>query len=439
MNKLHKKILLCSSALIGTAMISTAAQAVTVTVGGSARFEMAFFSDDHRSTTDREAQMESEIHVRAKGTAENGMEYGATVQLKASTDDRAAADEVTLWVESKWGRVELGDQDGAADAMAYYAPKVGFGQAVDSEFKDYVDASSRPQIGPKALDSGDDTKITYYTPRFSGIQVGVSYAPELDNGENILRESRSDMAIVSGNRANGNQAGANADLLDYVMPATDSLAGGNLENASRGKAHDFFKKSFEDFIEVGANYVTKFDDVSVAMAGGYTHAEQKSVGENDEDRHPINAWHLGAQLGWNGWSLGGSYVNNHKSGQLKNHDNGLHELKTEDRNAWNIGLAYKTGPWGVGLNYISEDLGGRTRGSGEYHAFGIGTVYTIAPGMTIAADAVSFKRKFGESGSGFLIVPTDNNIGVPPPTSRLKPGKTEDSGYVFVIGSRLDF
>ena len=442
MHKLHKKILLGTTALIGTAMIATAAQAkIDVTTGGFVRFEVGFFDDDYKKTTDRDMQVESEIHIRAKNTTEAGLEYGANVQLKASTSDTVAADQVTLWVESKWGRAEVGDQDGAADKMAYYTPKIGFGQAVDGEFKDYVDPSSRPQIGPKAIDSGDDTKITYYTPRFMGVQVGASYAPELDNGENILRDSRSDMAIpatLPDVNANGNTDGINADLLDYVMPAT-SLANAKKVNSSRGNAHSFFKKSFEDFIEIGANYVGKFDDVSVAVAGGYTHADQKSVPLYDEDRHPINAWHLGAQFGWNGFRIGGSFVDNHTSGQLKNHQGGGNAHKTEDRNAWNLGVSYEVGPWGIGMNYISEDFGGRVKGSGEYHAVGIGGVYKLAPGMSIAADAVSFKRKFGESNSGQVIVPTDTNTTFPSPVSLLKPGKSEDSGYVFVIGSRLDF
>lgn len=427
MKKLHKKILLGSTALVGAAMVASAAQAVSVNVGGFARFQAGFYEDDFRNTTDREFQMESEIHVRAKGTAENGMEYGATVQLRASTDDSLAADEVTLWVESKWGRVELGDQDGAADAMAYYAPKIGFGQAVDADYDDWLDASSKPAIGPKAMDSDDATKVTYFTPRFAGLQVGLSYAPELDNGENILRSSRSDMATAT-TPVNGNTTATNAELLDHVMPGTATI--GTI-NASRNDANTFFSRSFEDFVEVGANYVGKFEDVSVAIAGGYSHAEQKSVTVNTEDRHPIDAWHVGAQFGWMGWKLGGSFVENDKSGQLKNHA----VKKTEDRNAWNLGLSYENGPWGVGVNYLSEDYGGRTKGSGEYHAFGIGGQYHIAPGMMVAADWVSFKRKFGESNvtAGTLILPSENNI------SLLKPGKTEDSGHVFIIGSQLDF
>jgi outer membrane protein OmpU len=429
MNKLHKKILLGSTALVGAAMFASAAQAVTVTTGGFARFQAGFFDDDFRHTTDREFQMESEIHVRAKGTAENGMEYGATVQLKASTDDSFAADEVTLWVESKWGRVELGDQDGAADVMSYYAPKIGFGQAVDADYDDWLDGSSKPAIGPKALDSDDATKITYFTPRFAGMQVGLSYAPELDNGENILRDSRSDLALASNTAAtaqSGNLAATNRELLDHVMPAV-STAGA--ANASRGDANRFFKRSFEDFIEVGANYVTKFDDVSIAVAAGYSHAEQKSVPDTADDRHPINAWHVGAQFGWMGWKLGGSFVENDKSGQLKNHA----VKKTEDRNAWNLGLSYENGPWGVGVNYLSEDYGGRTKGSGEYHALGLGAQYHLAPGMMVAADFVTFKRKFGESGTTTQILPGDGGV------SLLKPGKTEDSGHVFIIGSQLDF
>lgn len=424
MKKLNKKILLGSTALVSAALFATAAQAVDVKVGGFARFQAGWFDDAFKDTTNRDFQMESEIHVNAKGVTENGLEYGAKVQLRASTDDSLASDEVTIWLESRWGRVELGDQDGAADVMAYYAPKIGWGQAVDSDADDWLDGSSKAQIGPKALDTADSTKISYFTPRFYGVQLGASYAPELDEGENIVRSSKApsagvaNNAVAGGNTFNAQPATANAARIDYVDP----------RHANRGDAEAYFKGAYEDLFELGANFITKFDEIDFALAAGYTHGDFKSA---DFKRRAINAWHLGAQAGWNGFKLGGSYVNNDDSGQLK-------AYKKQDRYSWNVGLSYENGPWGVGLNYIKEDYDGKD-GMGNYYAYGIGGQYRLAPGLMVAADWVYHRRNYGEQAIGDVtpgakIVPTDGGA-----VSLLKDGKTRDLGHVFVIGTQLDF
>lgn len=402
-----------------------------IKVGGYVQFQAGFFEDDFSSVTERDFLQTGEIHVRALNRTENGLEYGAYVQLRASTSATTAADEVKIYIRNKWGEITLGDEDGASDRLAFYAPRTGFGQAVNSfgqavnaDFQSYLDPSSRSQIGPKAIDSYDATKITYLSPRIQGFRFGISYAPEMDEGEIITRSSQDELGVAGG--ASGNTPATNQGLVDYVQPNLNSGRVAGNDNASRGNPRTFFTRSFEDFVEVGANYALPYDDNTVILvSGGYVHAEQKSIRVTPtEVRHPINAYSIGAQVAHKNFRVGGSWVDNGSSGQLKS-------VQKQDRNAWNIGAVYDMDRLSFAANYISEDLGGtKTNGSGSYHAFGVGTAYHLLPGMMVGADVVFYKRKYG-------LDPAAPTLHIAP--SGLKADKKEDSGYVFIIGSQLNF
>jgi outer membrane protein OmpU len=403
-----------------------------IKVGGYVQFQAGFFEDDFRNVTERDFLQTGEIHVRALHRTENGLEYGAYVQLRAATNATTAADEAKIYVRNKWGEITLGDEDGASDRLAFYAPRTGFGQAVNSfgqavnaDFQSYLDASSRSQIGPKAIDSYDATKITYLSPRIQGFRFGISYAPEMDEGENINRNSQDELGAPAPN-VTGNSPANNQQLVDYVQPNINGNRTAAGDNASRGNPRTFFTRSFEDFVEIGANYALPYDDNTVILvSGGYVHAEQKSIRATPaERRHPINAYSIGAQVAHKNFRVGGSWVDNGSSGQLKSVDK-------QDRNAWNLGVVYDMDRLSFAANYISEDFGGtKTNGSGSYHAFGFGTAYHLLPGMMVGADLVFYKRKYG-------LDPATPTLYVAP--SGLKADKREDSGYVFIVGSQLNF
>lgn len=402
MKKLNKKILLGTTALFASALIATVAEAKPkLDIGGYVRFQAGFFDDKHEDTNNRDFQTESQIAFKAKGVAQNGLEYGAEVYMNASTDDELNSDVVFIWMENRCGRLELGDRDGASDKTAYYTKRIGFGQAVDGDFEDWLDVNSRASVGPKAMDSAESTKITVYMPRMYGFQAGLSYAPEFNKGESVLRSKVHATAVTAGIR-------------DYASPDDASVLGGL--NGNVDKQENYLKGNFKDIIELGANYITRFDDVEVRLSGAYVWGEDKKAsGALPGERRDINAWHVGGQLEWMGWTFGGGYVDNGKSAQNK-------AVAKADRNAWNVGLAYENGPWAVSANALFEDLGGSDK-DGKYRAYGIGGQYFLAPGIKVAADLVMFERKFNP-----------NQL---PDT--LTGGKNKDKGYVGIVGTQLDF
>lgn len=352
------------SALALVVAASPARADLEVTIGGYTGFQAALFDNDTANNSDRDFQSEAEVYVKANAKADNGLEYGAYIELLASTSETANADEVNLYLAGNWGRVELGDQDGAGSELAVVGPYVGMGQALGS-YNDYVptgdrgyarvDSAADPSI--KAIDTSDATKITYYTPRFSGFQAGVSYAPERDD----------------------NADGEGVQFFDNV---------GNHDNA----------------FEFGLNYKGEFDAVTVKAGGEYVMADAKD-GSGLED---ISAWTLGAQVGYMGFTLGGGYTDNG--------DSGLTDGATDDDvTLWNVGLTYADGPWGVGINYVDADfdqagtpfgLAGVVGSGGDYTAWGLGGTYKIAPGLTTGADLVFFDRDrvTGTDTDGYVLV-----------------------------------
>jgi hypothetical protein len=321
-----------------------------------------------RDRTSFDFQSEADIYFAADGVADNGLLYGAFIDLPVSTSDSGGADEVNIYMSGGWGRVELGDQDGAGDTMDTNAPLVGNSQ-VDGSFNDWAGWATGP--GMRALDTGDQTKVIYYSPRFSGFQVGVSYAPYNDGGENTV------------------------DYEDTV--------------------------SWEDGVEIGANYVGNFGNFDVLVAGAYNFADGA---EGTED---LQAWSLGTQIGFGNFEFGGSYVSQGDS--LTASGSGI------DTTGFNVGATWSQGPWAFGVSYVDVDFDGRSANwipignvpTDDAMAAGVGVNYVLAPGLAVQADLVYFDI---ESTNSTLSFDSDGSSTV---------GSVNNDGWVVVTAVNASF
>src|SRR3954462_749679 len=145
-----KRILLTGTALATGMLFASVAQAqITVSLGGYTEFFAGFYDDDSSSRTNHEFELETEIVVRADGKADNGLLYGAKIELQNSTGGAGASgvgtDEASVYLGGTWGRIELGDFDGAAETLKIYAPLVGTEQ-IDGDYGDFA-AVTDPATG----------------------------------------------------------------------------------------------------------------------------------------------------------------------------------------------------------------------------------------------------------------------------------------------------
>jgi outer membrane protein OmpU len=349
-----KRILLGTSALVGVALFASQASAqITVRLGGFVNFEAGFLSDDifdsigeigddDEDTEDGfDFRNDTEVHIRADGKADNGLLYGTKIEIDASGTS-LNYDEANLYVAGGWGRLEMGDEDGASDTLTVFAPVVGIGQ-VDGDFADF----GAPDVLIKPVDSGDSTKLTYYTPRIAGFQAGVSYAPQIDDG--------GDSVVLNG--------------LD------DEDAGGGL---------------YDDVVELGVSYATDIAGFSVAAGGGWTFASAKETTDllgNPIDEEDLNSWGGGVQVGFGGFTVGGGYIRA--------------DLTGEDADGWNAGASYENGPWGVAVQYSDYDTGGLA--SADASLISGGATYTLAPGLTVSGDLGWYDvEQVGEDNEGWV-------------------------------------
>lgn len=333
-----RKILLATTALAAFAGFSSAANAqITVTLGGYTEFFGAIYDNNVTNGTDREFQLETEILVKADGKADNGLLYGAKIELQntgiggttPANTNGITVDEASIYLAGFWGRVELGDFDGAADTLAIYAPLVGV-EGIDGDYTDFIGGQPLGSV-IKAPDSSDATKVMYVTPRVGGFQAGFSYTPE-----------------------NGNEAQA-------VVTTKNT-------------------SNYSDFLEYGINYTGDFSGVTVAASATGTSANGKGTNTTPALKN-FSSWQVGAQVGYAGFKVGGGYFDADDYNVRIGTNSG-------DQRVWNAGASYTTGPVAVGLTYADAEGYKSVAGTyaEQYQVYGLSGAYTIAPGLLLMSD-----------------------------------------------------
>jgi predicted porin len=416
-----KKILLGTTTLIGAAaLFSGAAFADTpkVTIGGYENFEMGIDRDDMNSKeTNGEAVSErpdafrsdTQIDFKIDGKSDAGLGYGGEVDLLADTSPDVQgrgtnASKTFIYMDGMWGRAELGSNVGADGTMKVDAGTIARATGgIDGDWNYFADAKTQflaqselplsygvtglLSAATGVLDNftGDHTdenidKVTYYTPRFAGFQVGVSFMPDQVN------------------RGQG-----------YGPVVTVEPNGPDRSKGLPGLS--------EDIITGGINYDNKFGDVGLAIAATGEHGTAESSLYED-----LNAWNAGGKLSWMGWSLAGSYGSWGDSNDAKANHAGSSTY-------WDAGGAYEYGPFGVSLTYLHSTLacgistgtlgdGANssclTAGDDGFHNVSLGADYKLAPGLTPYVEVSAFKES--------TISAAD-----------------DDKGYVGIIGTQLNF
>lgn len=357
-----KKTLLGTTALVSAGLVAGPALAsdpLTVTVGGS--IVTGFYFVDNDTTAGpvdyddtKVALVARNIDINAEGTLDNGLVAGAALKLQIGNDEGlqvssgdATFSEAYAYLEGGFGRLELGATDGAAFKMHYSSPWFVPGNGVDSPNiyniqNGAVSISSRTST--YSLLAEDDNKISYFTPRLAGFQLGASFTPDTANNDPA---------------ANG-----------FGVSTTNS--------------------STEDVIELAGNYAGEIAGASVGVDLFYVTGEAAAAGADDPEERGI-----GASVGFGGFTLGGAYT------QVENVVAGTQRTVTAASNGnetdtWTIGLAYGTGPWTVGVAYLeseAENTAGVDIGSNEFIQVGGG--YSLGAGVDLGLDVQFIEDKAG--------------------------------------------
>ncbi|MEM7043089.1 MAG: porin [Pseudomonadota bacterium] len=253
---MSKKLLLGSTALVGAFALATPAFAdIEVTLSGQVEFGASLGDEETVDDADRGYNffMDSETKIEAEGAADNGINYAAKVELETDADGDGGdvnADEARIALWGGFGRVELGREDGAADNMFVGGEDFQAGTGG-------IDGDPANLALPGAADSGDAAKITYFTPRVGGFQLGASFTPDTGDAE-----------------------GDNDDDDD-----------------------------FEDHVELGANFTTSAGGADITLSA------VASIGDGEENQEDLEDYAIGGGVEFGGIGIGAGYIFNEEVGE----------------------------------------------------------------------------------------------------------------------------
>ena len=170
-----KKTLLTTTAIVAFASAASA----EVTLSGSA--ELGFvggsaYDDPTTPAVDEgKAQFMSNVDVKftLSGETDNGLSFGASIDLDEATATKNSKEAV--WVSGAFGRVTMGDTDGAMDWALTEAGNMGNpGSLADNE-------TTHVGYNGSYLDGAYDGQIMRYDNTFG--DFGVAISAELSDGE----------------------------------------------------------------------------------------------------------------------------------------------------------------------------------------------------------------------------------------------------------------
>lgn len=312
-----KKLLLGTTAILGVVGFASAAaaDAPRVTVGGFIDFQAGWVDDDstgvNGGTSDYGFRNDTEIHFSVDGKTDAGLGYGAVVELEAdatldTTGSGENADRTYVYMDGNWGRFELGTNTDAATALKVDASTIARATGgIDGDWFRFVAAPAaggtfivRPDLATSH--GGTQTpgvtenagKVTYYSPSFSGLQLGVSFAPDTDaRGQNLTA-------------ANAGGLGANQ----------------------------------EDVFSGGITYNRQFDQVALGLsATGEMGSTSLAAGGQD-----LEGYALGASVGVAGFNFAASW--------------GDMEANFGEGDYWTAGVAYDFDAFGASVTYLDSEV-----------------------------------------------------------------------------------
>jgi outer membrane protein OmpU len=347
-----KKLLLRSTALAfgGVAAVpAMAADPIKIGVSGYYQFYAlagaieSTYALDGTSTQFKGLQFiqEGEIHFIGQTRLDNGTSIGVRVELEGwnpsiSTSENHTIDEAFLFAFGNWGRIEFGSKDDAAYIMYYGAPSALVGWGFFQPNTNYkwtnstADANNMAafRMATQAIDAEyqDVNRFNYYTPRFRGLQIGVSYAPKI---QPFTQQGGPQWGLAPG------PGTGTAGVCGYADATT----------ANNCPTND---NSWQDAFAIGANYLNEFGDVIVAVYGAYSTMTfvpglVAGTGVNLVNGANFTSWKqaaAGLQFAYAGFTVGGSFTWDNNGLGANYYTGG-----DNDTRSLAAGIMYEAGPW----------------------------------------------------------------------------------------------
>jgi predicted porin len=347
-----KRSILGTTALVAVGTLGAGGAAEAKIELGLSGYMNTFFSvasidegaNDTRDFNPTGLFSDGEVHFQGEYTADNGITFGARVELEMFGDANSGGDTIDekyAYLHASFGEFYAGSMSSAAYQMHYAAPFAGL--PINSGWvtvfipvnPDSSTAFEHPAVSTFIDFGGSDNMASYYTPRFYGFQLGLTYAPSLVG---------------------------NGDGKNFPVEADTET-------------------EYSNGFAVGLNYVEDFNGFGVAVAVGWRFA-QASDFISDAGFDDYQAISAGAQFSYAGFTIGGSYANEYDG--MVTEDGG--DFYSTEGQSWDVGMTYGLGPWTFGLTYFhgeTDDFVGDPDDDTMQAVQG-GVNYAIGPGISLS-------------------------------------------------------
>jgi len=188
-----KKILLGTSALLVAGMVSATANAapVKLSVGGYANWYTGYVDansamEDETKFGEKKAYEhvpvvgEVEVHFKGETTLQNGLKFGAVIELTSVNKDEGGADEDQsyIYADTAFGRFAIGKIDSISKQLHKSSKDVGLLDIQGSDVGKLIPnvRHSVEQISTDIRVLDDEATIAYFSPKFFGVTVAASYS-----------------------------------------------------------------------------------------------------------------------------------------------------------------------------------------------------------------------------------------------------------------------
>ncbi len=429
-----KKTLLATSALAFAGAMAAgsagAADKLSVGVGGFMEQWVGMANLDDGSNGFA-VHSDSEFNVKGALEADNGLKFSVKIEVEGNGPGNI--DESQATVSGSFGQIVLGAEDSVFPLMHAGHQDVGIGM-------NHGDISSWiPGVSTFSTShwTADAKAVSYYSPRLSGVQFGMSYIPDVGSEAcNCAPEHNDNDAWAVGLNAEHNLGDASVKFsVGHRTINSGAMQEFTFEDGAQGKLHSLTRADFTAANGIWDDYVgrvnsvnplssdstvqvTSVDEVAIninsrdlaAQARAYLDSTPKQMVMKGTDSSTTT--NMGLQVGFGAFGINVAYADYDRPasymvmdddvvvlGAAWDHDGDAStdpvpqttvnnpgddivrqkvvEKASADSEIITVGAIYTEGPMAASIGYAMEDRANGTDSSAVMLSFR----YTLAPGI----------------------------------------------------------
>ncbi|WP_420548482.1 porin [Curvivirga sp.] len=342
-----RKILMATTAVSASvfALSAQAAESPKVSLSGAIDIQYTSESSDTAGNggTDNLGYSASNTQLiwDIDAEADNGLAYGGRIDYRPTNSSGSATDsnldEIWIDLAGSFGKVVLGNDDGVSDAIPGGTDPLVGSYAYDGGFV----GGENHQVGGAALavesqfNTGDEAKISYFTPAFSGFSAGFSFTPD-----------------------------------SSVTPSSGT--------------------DYDNHYEFIAAYSGEFGNVGLDVGAGYYTAEAANIGSQSYE--DVESYEIGATVTVAGFTIGAGYFDDGDSLVAAGSSASAGE-------GYNMAVGYSFGATAVSLGYLATEADDATGTTDEYDNLHLDVEYTIAEGLAAYVGVQLTESNDGSAGT----------------------------------------